>query len=348
MREENNADLRYLNRCVQLAQRSGGAVKNNPNVGALIFYNDRIIGEGWHKKYGGAHAEIEAINNVKLEDRHLISKSHLYVSLEPCNHVGKTPACTSAIIENKIPKVTIATLDPTDQMSGKSVALLRESGIEVNLAAPMFHFEKLIEPFRINQLEHRPHITLKYAVSKDNYIGRENESTWLTNQVTGIFTHQLRRATDAILVGTNTAIIDNPRLTTRNVQGPSPIRIVLDKNRRIPNTHYLLSDEHPTWIISTKDNNQSTDAKTLIKIGEDTWNLPYILKEVHKRGINRLIAEGGAQLLKSLIEGQLWEDCYMIRTPQELGSGIKAPVLRGKKIDNYRIIKDNLLYISRL
>ena len=168
-------------------------------------------------------------------------------------------------------------------------------------------------------------------------------------QVSGIFTHQLRRSTEAILVGTNTAIVDNPRLTTRHVNGPSPLRIVLDRQLRIPPSHQLLCDDQPTWIITTSDSHNIHGVnKTLIKIDEASWNLRFILQEIYKRGVNRLIAEGGAQLLRSLIQDELWEDCYLIRTPHQLGSGIKAPVLTGKEVENYRIIKDKILYISRL
>lgn len=314
---------KYLFRCVQIAKRGGKAVKSNPQVGAILVYQNRIIGEGFHETYGAAHAEVNAINSVLDSNQNLISKSTLYVSLEPCNHHGKTGPCTDLIIRENIKHVVIASKDPNNTVRSNGIEKLKAAGIKVELF-PFDAANHLIRPFELGSLKRIPYVILKFAQSKDFFIGKEGEQVWISNKYAKHLVHKWRSEIDGIMVGTNTILTDNPQLTNRLHPGESPIRIIPDNHEKITTSHHVLSDGMKTWIY---------------KNGED---LETLLKDLFDRGITRLMIEGGATLLKSFIDAKLWHEARIITAQKSLKKGIKAPVIKGKLISTQTVGKDSI------
>jgi len=314
---------KYLFRCVQIAKRGGKSVKSNPQVGAVLVYQNRIIGEGYHQEYGAAHAEVNAIRSVSKSYQNLISESTLYVSLEPCNHHGKTGPCTDLIIKNYIKHVVIAAKDPNRSVRSNGLEKLKASGIKVELL-PFDAAYNLIRPFTLGSLNNLPYVILKFAQSKDFYIGKEGEQIWITNRYSKHLVHKWRSEIDGIMVGTNTVLTDNPKLTNRLHPGESPIRIIPDRHSKINSSHDVLSDDMETWIY------------------QDTGDLKSLLQELYTRGISRLMIEGGAKLLKSFIAEKLWHEARILTGNKTLKSGIKAPVIKGKLISTQSIGLDTI------
>ncbi|MFT6808577.1 MAG: diaminohydroxyphosphoribosylaminopyrimidine deaminase [Saprospiraceae bacterium] len=341
-------DMQMMRRCIKIASFGGRSVKSNPQVGAVITYQNRIIGEGWHQNYGGPHAERAALANVKKIDRQYLNQSHLYVSLEPCNHYGKTPPCVGAILEVQIPNVSIAILDPTPKMSGKSVETLRSKGVQVNIHAITEEAKRLIAPFYAQHIKKRPFILLKYATSKDGYMGKINKQVWLSNTISKLSVHLSRSLVDGILIGTNTVIVDNPQLTTRLVEGSNPLRIILDQHERIPKNVRLLSDDHPTLIITSARDYVADGNKEVLVVEADNFQLPRILQLLLEKGIYTLMVEGGKNILSSFINGNLWDECHLYKTPKLLSSGIKAPQIKGKLFMKTQLANNRLLIINNL
>ena len=253
----------YMQRCLQLAQKGAGWVAPNPMVGAVLVYQDQIIGEGYHKQYGQAHAEVNCINSVAKENQEKIKGSTLYVSLEPCVHFGKTPPCTNLIIEHQIKKVVIGCMDPFEAVNGKGVSKLKEAGINVigpilekesiNLNKRFFHFYQ----------QHRPYIILKWAQSADGLIGLQGKTIKVSNAYTQRLVHHWRSEEAAILVGTQTAVTDNPQLNNRFGNGPNPLRMVIDRSLLLDSSLHLLNDQHPTWVFNTIKNETSGVVKQI-------------------------------------------------------------------------------------
>jgi len=334
----------YLDRCYQLAQLSGTAHRPNPRVGAVVVYKGQIIGEGYHQQYGGPHAEVHAINNV--QDKSLLPHSTIYVSLEPCCHYGKTPPCTDLIIASKIPHVVVGCVDPFDKVAGGGIARLRSHGIKVEISNQTDKFEKLIAEFTKNQSQGLPYCLLKWAKSKDHYMGKETERVLLSNEFTNVYTHKFRAFTDAILIGTNTAILDNPSLTTRNFPGKHPLRVILDRTNRLPASHHLLSDEFETLIINASPRAGLKGSKKQEQLDfEDQNFIINLLRLLYKNGIYHLTVEGGKKLLTSFIKGNYWDEALIINTNTEISDGIKAPNLQGKLVRRRKISNDEVLHI---
>lgn len=337
-------DKDFLLYTIQLAKKGGKSVRPNPQVGAVIVHNNRIIGEGYHQIYGGPHAEVNAFNSVKSEDQRLLKESTIYVSLEPCCHVGETPPCTDLIIRNKIPRVCIAEIDPSDKVNRKGILQLRNHGVEVVL---LNLDTDITNAFKINNLVQRPFVQLKFAKSKDNYMGVVDKQVWLSNPKSSIYTHRLRGETDAILIGTNTAIIDNPKLTLRHYPGESPQRILLDKSGRVPQSHHLLSDDMPCLIFTEANRVFKNHLKTQIHIDfSDEHFLESLLKELYNRNIYHIMIEGGASLLKSFVKANLWDEAIVINTEKVLHNGIKAPNIHGRIREKYRLDEDQIFVIE--
>lgn len=339
-------DKDYLLRCLDLAMTSGKSVRPNPHVGAVIVYNNRIIGEGCHEHFGGPHAEVNAVKSVKEQDRKFLSQSTIYVSLEPCCHTGNTPPCTDLIIEQKIPRVCIAAVDPTDKVNGKGIKRLQENGVEVKfIDIPTNH---LTSVFKTNILKKRPYIQLKFAKSKDNFIGQKDKQIWLSNETSRIFTHKLRSYSDAILIGTNTAIIDNPSLTLRDYPGNAPQRVILDRTGKIPISHTLLSDAFPC-IIFTENFRSLPEVKQQIKIDfSSPVFIDNLLKELFNLNIYHLMVEGGATLFKSFVKLNLWDEAHVINTKKMLYSGVKAININGRIRERYNLDGDELFVIENI
>lgn len=322
----------YMERCLQLAILGKTKVSPNPMVGAVLVYNDRIIGEGYHMQYGGPHAEVNCLNSVKEIDRHLISQSTIYVSLEPCAHFGKTPPCADLIIKNAIPKVVVGCRDPFDQVDGKGIEKLRQAGIEVEMSKLEKKCRNLNRRFFTFHLKKRPFIVLKWAQTADGFIGHDtDERLYISGQSTNIITHQWRSEEDAILIGTNTAVNDRPSLTTRNFPGKNPIRMLLDKKLVVAADAPIYNEESKTVVFNLKKNEVHSHVQ-FVKIDSETNILEAMLGFCYKNKIQSILVEGGKMLLESFLKRDLWDECRVITNVNLfVGTGVKAPQLPASK-----------------
>jgi diaminohydroxyphosphoribosylaminopyrimidine deaminase/5-amino-6-(5-phosphoribosylamino)uracil reductase len=329
---------RFMRRCFDLARLGAGSVSPNPMVGAVLVYEDKIIGEGWHKKFGEAHAEVNCLASVLPENQKLIAKSTLYCSLEPCFHFGKTPPCTDLILEKKIPRVVVANVDPNPLVAGKSLAKLRAAGVEVESGILEKEGHWLNRAFFTWITQKRPYIILKWAQAADGFMGRVGERTPISGPAALRLVHRWRSESDAILVGTATALADNPRLDVRFYFGKNPLRIVFDREGKIPPDFHLLDDSTETWVFGEErhfvigrhfviDPHLSgeffertkffpTKGKVLIT------NLLEKLFEVNKA---ILLVEGGANVLSQFLGNDLWDEIRILENERRLGGGVAAP-----------------------
>jgi diaminohydroxyphosphoribosylaminopyrimidine deaminase/5-amino-6-(5-phosphoribosylamino)uracil reductase len=338
----------YMQRCFDLARRGAGSVSPNPLVGAVVVHRDRILSEGFHRSYGGAHAEREAIRNVRPGDLHLLPESILYVSLEPCCHFGKTPPCAELIIESGIRQVVVSSQDPNPLVSGKGLETLRSQGVNVLDQILQPDGDRLIRRFTTYITKNRPHIILKIVQSSDGFIGKEDTQVWLSNEYERVMVHKIRSEIDAIMVGTNTAIVDDPELTTRHFPGRNPIRIILDRRRRIPAGHSVLAGNAPT-ILFTEVPAKEEEVSTPYQVVPMTFgpkNLEDIMAYLHTRKIQSILVEGGAALVSDFLRLGLWDEALVVRTPKELKSGVKAPLIEGMLQWRYLMAGDEILSIE--
>lgn len=337
-----NKAERYMSRCLELARKGLGNAAPNPLVGAVLVYEDRIIGEGFHQKYGQAHAEVNAVKSAAAHLA-LLPKSTLYVSLEPCCFHGKTPACTSLILQHKIPKVIISALDETPQVDGKGVNILRKAGVEVVTGVLKEEGEALARARGVFVRQQRPYIILKFAKSPDGYLGKINEKIWITNAFSKRLVHKWRGEIDAIMVGTNTAQTDNPALTNRLFYGKNPLRIVLDREARLSPNLQLFDAIAPTLVVS--EERELPYQKPSIQLFTHTFDkqlLPDLLRYLHQQQIGNLMIEGGKQLLESFIAQNLWDEARVFTGTKVLGNGIAAPRIAAKPYKGYNLGKDKL------
>jgi diaminohydroxyphosphoribosylaminopyrimidine deaminase/5-amino-6-(5-phosphoribosylamino)uracil reductase len=321
----------YMQRCIELAMHGLGSVSPNPMVGAVLVHEDRIIGEGYHARYGEAHAEPNCINSVRPADRRLVSHSTLFVSLEPCAHYGKTPPCADLIIRENIPRVVIGCRDPFEQVNGRGIDKLVQAGIQVQLAVLEEACKALNKRFFTFQQQGRPYIILKWAQTGDCIIGNNAgaERLLITNPDTNRLVHRWRSEEDAILVGTNTALQDDPSLDNRLWTGKSPVRLVLDRSLRLPVSLKLFNGEQNTVVLNNNEDRQ--DGNTRYYAIEKGEELPaQIAKACYNLQLQSLIVEGGATLLDSFIAAGLWDEARVITNhTMNTGSGVKAPQLSG-------------------
>lgn len=303
-----------MHRCFQLAKAGKSYVAPNPMVGAVLVYEDRIIGEGCHQEYGKAHAEVNCIHSVKEADRHLIDKSTLYVSLEPCSHFGKTPPCTDIIIRQNIPKVVIAVQDIFSEVNGKGIQRLKENNIEVVTGVLEKEGKELIKPFLYFHQHRMPYVTLKYAQSKNGYMGIKGKEIAISGAISKRYTHQLRAAHQAVLVGKNTVLTDNPQLNLRHWSGKNPVRIVLAHQGDIPKDYHVWNKEAETLFLS--------------------GSIKDILHSLAEKNIISVLVEGGADVLRQFMESNSWNEAHII-TSNELipktadDSLIASPCFKG-------------------
>lgn len=337
---------KYINRCIDLAKNGLGKTYPNPLVGSVIVYNTKIIGEGWHQKAGAPHAEVMAINSVK--DKSLLSKSTIYVSLEPCNHFGKTPPCTDLIINSKIPKVVIGTIDPHSKVAGAGIKRLAENGLDVTVGVLEKECHELNKRFFTFHNKKRPYIILKWAESLDGFIAplqkEKKEPVWITNEFSRQLVHKWRSEEAAILVGTKTVIEDNPKLDVRDWTGENPIRIILDKTAKISDEYFVKDKKIKTIIITQEEN--SANSEHLIY--ESTIFDIDVVKKIgdicHKFGIHSIIIEGGSETLQSFITENKWDEARIFRGNISFNKGIKAPTINNSKSQKQQILTDELLY----
>ena len=333
-----NIDELYMQRCLQLAGMAEGHTSPNPTVGAVVVCDGRIIGEGYHRRCGEPHAEVNAIASVR--DKSLLSRSTIYVSLEPCSHYGKTPPCCDLIIASNIGRVAVGSLDPFPEVSGRGVRRLREHGIEVVTGVLEQECMWLNRKFMTFHRLHRPYITLKWAQSRDGYIDREREAhekaTLFSTPTTRAWSHRLRTTNDAIVVGTNTVLTDNPSLTARYWSGKNPLRVTFDRHGRIPTCATILDGTTPTLIIKESGN-------------KNTCSLNTLFEQLCKHNIHSLIVEGGRELLQSFIDSNLWDEARIEITPIELNSGVEAPLINGAQAqcNNHNCGHNTLILLNR-
>jgi diaminohydroxyphosphoribosylaminopyrimidine deaminase / 5-amino-6-(5-phosphoribosylamino)uracil reductase len=347
-----NAEMHeiYMQRCLHLASLALGHTHPNPMVGAVVVHNNRIIGEGFHQQFGQAHAEVNAI--AQLENQDLLKESTLYVSLEPCCHHGKTPPCTSLIIEKRIPNVVVAAKDPNPLVAGKGIQILKKAGVRVTSGILEKQAKQLNKRFNTFFEKQRPYIILKWAQSKDGYIDvmRRNTSPhifWISNAYSKQIVHQWRAQEAGILIGCNTAINDNPKLTTRLWHGNNPTRIVIDPQLRTPPHFSVFSQAAPTLLIHDKKTIPNTHYPENIQLKpiDFTHNsLPQILKILYNSKIVSVIIEGGLFTLQEFIRFNCWDEARVILGNKHLYNGIQAPQLLKQPIINKRIIDDTILF----
>lgn len=340
-------ELLYMQRCFDLARLGSGQVSPNPMVGAVLVYENRIIGEGYHKAYGQAHAEVNAVNNVLPADQHLIQKSTLYVSLEPCCIWGRTPPCTNLIIEKKIPKVVISVVDQTPEVSGQGLEILRSAGVQVTTAVLSKIGTELAQIRNTFAYQNRPYVLLKYAISQDEKLAPiPAKQVWLSNAYSKRLTHRWRMEHDAILVGTNTAMVDNPALSNRLYYGASPIRVVLDQQGKLPPSLKLFDGQQKTLVFIDHlyaEKKQSTSQIEYIAIDFSEDLVTKLLIELANRKITSLLVEGGQKTLESFLISNLWDEARVYQSQKYIGAGIDAPKLNRPISKSYKIDTDELL-----
>jgi len=312
----------YIKRCIELAGKALGKTYPNPLVGSVIVHNDIIIGEGYHQKAGENHAEINAINSVK--DRSLIPESTIYVSLEPCAHYGKTPPCALKIKELGFKKVVIGAMDSHDKVNGKGKKIIQDAGIEVVSGILEGECNALNKRFFTYHEKKRPYIILKWAQSGDGFMDKDFQPVSISNSLVNQFVHQLRADEHAILVGTQTALNDNPALTVRNVEGENPIRILIDFNLKVPLDFNIYNKEARTLIFNTVKE-EKTENLHFIKIKKENF-LNELMSDLYKEQIQSVIIEGGRFTLQQFINENLWDEAIVIENKNlKLLNGTRAP-----------------------
>ncbi|HJV20478.1 MAG TPA: bifunctional diaminohydroxyphosphoribosylaminopyrimidine deaminase/5-amino-6-(5-phosphoribosylamino)uracil reductase RibD [Sediminibacterium sp.] len=332
----------YMARCIELASKGAGRVAPNPMVGAVLVHKDRIIGEGYHQQYGGSHAEVHCFNAVAEADEELVSESVIYVSLEPCAHFGKTPPCADLIVRKGVRKVVIGCRDPFEAVNGKGVERLRNAGIEVVEGVLEKECLELNKRFFTFHQKKRPYIILKWAQTADGKMAAAStERLLISNAYANTLVHRWRSEEAAILVGTNTALLDDPLLNNRLWTGPSPLRMVIDVNLRLPASLKLFTDGHPVVVYTAAQAVQEGEI-TYQKIAADRPLLPQILNYCYQQGIQSILVEGGAQLLQSLINEGWYDEIRVItNTSLQIGAGLAAPVATADSLYKEEQFLDN-------
>ncbi len=340
---------KFMSRCIALAYNGLGTTYPNPMVGSVIVCDGKIIGEGWHQKAGMAHAEVNAINSVSNKD--LLSKSTLYVSLEPCSHFGKTPPCADLIIHHNIRKVVVGTLDPFAQVCGNGIAKLKNAGCEVVVGVLEKECQELNKRFFKFHQEKRPYIFLKWAETRDGFIAPTQKNKiapkWISNSYSRQYAHKLRSQEQAILVGTNTVLHDNPKLDIRDWSGNNPLRVIIDKELKIPKTFAVWNDAQSTLFLTEKDDKQTFE-NTLFEKIDFSKNLPsQICESLYKQSIQSLIVEGGSAVLQQFIDANLWDEALVFIGDIHFKEGIKAPDFRHKVLEQEKYFRNDILRIYK-
>jgi len=329
----------YIRRCIELAQKAIGNTYPNPLVGSVIVHNDKIIGEGYHHKAGESHAEINAINSV--EEKSLIPESTIYVSLEPCAHFGKTPPCALKIVELGFKKVVIGAMDSHDKVNGKGKKIIQDAGIEVVSGVLEKECIELNKRFFTYHEKRRPFIILKWAESGDRFMDKDFKPTQISNALTKQFVHQLRSNEHSILIGTMTALRDNPSLTTREIVGRNPIRILIDIDLKVPTDFNVYSNEAETLVFNSVKEGDEGNIK-FIKTSRENF-IENMLKTLHELQIQSIIVEGGSLVLQQFIDAGLWDETIIIKNKNlVLENGTKAPRFNKTPIDT-RDFRDNII-----
>lgn len=333
----------YMYRCIELARKALGNTYPNPLVGAVIVHQEKIIGEGYHQKAGEAHAEINAICSV--EDPSLLPDSTIYVSLEPCAHFGKTPPCALKLKEIGFEKVVIGSMDIHDKVNGKGKKVLQNAGIETLSGILEQECEALNKRFFTFHQKKRPYLILKWAESGDGFMDKDFKPTAISNSLAKQWVHRLRAEEHAILVGTHTALVDNPSLTVREVAGKNPIRILIDFDLKVPKDFNLYNHEATTLVFNGLRDEVRENVK-FIKTEKENF-LDDLMAKLHEHQIQSVIIEGGAFTLHQFIEANLWDEVIIIKNENlRLGNGTQAPKFNEKPLE-IKKLRDNKVFIFK-
>ena len=326
----------YIKRCLQIAKNGLGTTRPNPMVGAVIVHNNSIIGEGFTSAYGGPHAEINAVNSVK--NKSLLKDSTMYVLLEPCSHYGKTPPCSDLIIHHNIPNVVIGCVDDNPEVAGKGIAKLKAHGCNVIVGVLEAECKAHLKRFFAYYNKKRPYIILKWAETEDGFIAPETKDeqkpVWITNTYSRQLVHKWRAEEQAILVGTNTVMEDNPSLTVRDYAGENPIRIVIDKTNKLDESYKIF------------DSSAKTIKLTKTELNFDSPLASQICNYLHQHNINSVIIEGGAKTLQTFINENLWDEARIFIGKTEFKSGTKAPQINGRLISEKKLKEDRIKFYT--
>lgn len=331
-------DYLFMVRALQLAEKGRGYVSPNPMVGCVIVHEGNIIGEGWHREFGGPHAEVHAVHSV--DNQSLLSESTVYVTLEPCVHWGKTPPCANLLVDKKVKKVVIAATDSNPLVGGKGIEILKNAGVEVETGVLEKEARWQNRRFFTQIEKQRPYVILKWAQTQDGFVARENfDSKWISNPQSRQLVHKWRAEEDAILVGKNTAAYDNPRLDVRDWVGKNPIRVVLDSKLELSNELNLFDQTIPTLVFNTVKEKAEENLEWI--------HLPQItpkaiLQELQSRKIQSLIVEGGSQVLRQFIESGLWDEARVFTASAQFERGISSPILNQNPSETLSIGTDQL------
>jgi len=338
---------KYIQRCIELAKNGLGTTYPNPLVGSVIVYKDQIIGEGWHLKSGEGHAEVNAIRSVK--DKSLLKKATIYVSLEPCSHFGKTPPCCDLIIKNEIPYVVVGTVDPNIKVAGNGIKRLIEAGAKVTVGILDKECVELNKRFFTFHQKKRPYIILKWAESADGFIAPKEKTelkpVWITNPNSRQLVHKWRSEEQAILVGTQTVLDDNPKLDVRDWTGNNPTRIVLDQNNRISTDHHIYNGDVKTIVISKTTSNVEKENCIFDSIDFEQDIATGISSLLYKHQIQSIIIEGGRQTLQTFIDANLWDEARIFKGAKCLNGGTLAPKVSCTDFAKQFIAEDELTII---
>lgn len=334
----NFSDELYMRRCLDLARLGAGSVSPNPMVGCVIVHDGRIIGEGWHQKYGEPHAEVNAINSVI--DNGLLRVSTLYVNLEPCSHWGKTPPCADLIIDCGIPRVVVGMVDPCPKVCGGGIDKMSAVGVEVTVGILETECRELNSRFVVYQTQQRPYVVLKWTQTADGFISAErpdlSHPVWMTNNICKMLVHRWRTEEDAIMVATNTALIDNPELTARLWHGQNPLRVIPDRRGRLPESLNVFDGSTPTLLFTQAGNQSRPTPRQNLDIAEIDFVQDaerQMLDAMYKRKIQSVIVEGGTMLLDNFIDKGLWDEAIVFLSTKTLAeifpnpTGIRAPAI---------------------
>jgi diaminohydroxyphosphoribosylaminopyrimidine deaminase / 5-amino-6-(5-phosphoribosylamino)uracil reductase len=337
---------KYMQRCIELAELGAGYVSPNPMVGAVIVHQGKIIGEGYHRQYGGPHAEVNAVNMVLTnfaEAEDLLKKSTIYVSLEPCVHYGKTPPCADLIIKHQIPNVVVGCRDPFDQVDGKGIEKLQEAGINVEIGILEKECRDLNKRFFTRVKSQRPYIILKWAKTADGFFAPDDDRQfWISGPESRRLVHQWRAEEDAILIGKNTAMIDNPQLNLRHWEGKAPKRVVIDRRLELSKDLNIYDQSVETLIFNEVKTDVEGNIKYIALEDFDRFVPHYILYQLYLQDIQSVIIEGGAYTLNTFIEAGLWDEARIFTGKSVLNKGIPSPVIKGVMANEYSVGEDTL------
>ena len=328
----------FMGRALELAELGRGTVSPNPMVGCVIVHAEKIVGEGYHRMYGEAHAEVNAVRSV--HDEQILEDSTVYVTLEPCAHFSKTPPCSDLLISKKVKKVVVACRDPFEEVDGKGIEKLKNAGVEVELGLLGEEAISLNRRFFTYHQSKRPYVILKWAQTSDGFIARTNfDSKWISGPASRQIVHRWRAEEDAILVGKNTAVHDNPRLNVRDWHGPDPVRILLDTNAEASEKLHLFDGTIKTLIFNQRRSEQRGNTHW---IQLESLTPQAILVALHQQGIQSLIVEGGSSTLNSFVQDNCWDEARVFESEGSFGQGILAPNLNGEILQEKMIQNDRL------